>query len=89
MARKLQGWAQFIVRQVFDEDSLDPMNAPALVQELEKLKGEFRRYADDPEGLEKHFFEYVQELRVQFQNKKPSLRVRYAIALPPITDNKE
>jgi hypothetical protein len=73
----------FVIKHDFDEESLDPRNSPALVQQLQVLRAIFHGFADDPEGLEKMFlekmfYEYVATLREEFVRVAPRLRIAYA-----------
>jgi hypothetical protein len=86
---KLQAWVRFGLRYLFDQDALDPINAPALAKELERLRANFINFANDPEGLEKTFNETVDELREAFVKANPRLRIRYASVISPPTEIKD
>ena len=74
-------WVRFGLRFDFDEDLLDPMESPRLLQELDQLKQNFINWANDPEGLERDFKEMAAMLREEFCEKNPKLRIRYAKAI--------
>ena len=87
--KKLQAWVRFALRYLFDEDELDPVNAPMLAANLERLKQNFHNYAEAPDGLEKTFNETVAELREAFASQNPKLRTRYASVIAPQQAEKE
>lgn len=80
--KTLQAWARLgIFRHLFTTDSLDPMNAPGLALELGELKRKMIQFASSPDGLEKQFYETVDELRKEFTRADPKLKIRYATAI--------
>jgi len=73
-------WTRLGLRFNLTEDDLDPMAGPALAVFKDELRAAFIEYANHPDGLFAEVDRTVVDLRAEFSEKNPSLRIRYAAA---------